>query len=137
MGARWISYLRKRELEAILKEFSLQATGTVKEIRSRLAAFNNRDDHVLEIAERLQECEAEITAALTDRKQCSPTPNPHPPGPTQPVSYMSQCQSPLCWDCGRRGVRTLECFRRTQPGNERSFRPLGERTEIVYRNPRN
>jgi len=83
MGARWISYLRKRELEAILKEFSLEATGTVEEMRSRLSAFNNRDDHVLEIAERLQDCEAEITAALTDRKQRSPTPNPHPPGPTQ------------------------------------------------------
>jgi len=83
MGARWTSYLRKRELEAILREFSLEATGTVEEMRSRLAAFNNRDDHVLEIAERLQECEAEITAALTDRKQRSPTPNPHPPGPTQ------------------------------------------------------
>ncbi|XP_070854064.1 uncharacterized protein [Drosophila suzukii] len=83
MGARWISYLRKRELEAILKEFSLEATGTVEEMRSRLSAFNNRDDHVLEIAERLQDCEAEITAALTDRKQRSPTPYPHPPGPTQ------------------------------------------------------
>jgi len=51
MGARLISYLRKRELEAILKEFSLEATGNVEKMRSRLAAFNNRDNHVLEITE--------------------------------------------------------------------------------------
>ncbi|KAH8284392.1 hypothetical protein KR054_000164, partial [Drosophila jambulina] len=81
MGARWISYLRKRELEAILKEFSLDTTGSVEEMRSRLAAFNNREDHVLDIAERLQECEGEILAALNERKQR--TPSPHPPGPTR------------------------------------------------------
>ncbi|KAH8338096.1 hypothetical protein KR059_006836, partial [Drosophila kikkawai] len=83
MVARWIAYLRKRELEAILKEFSLEATGTVEEMRSRLAAFNNQDDHVLEVIERLQECEAEINATLADRKQRSPSPQPHPPGPAQ------------------------------------------------------
>ncbi|KAH8285102.1 hypothetical protein KR054_005272, partial [Drosophila jambulina] len=81
MGARWISYLRKRELEAILKEFSLDTTGSVEEIRSRLAALNNREDHVLDIAERLQEREGEILAALNERKQR--TPSPQPPGPTR------------------------------------------------------
>jgi len=52
MGARWISYLRKRELEATLKEFALDGTGSVEEMGSRLAAFNNR----------------EILAALSERK---------------------------------------------------------------------
>jgi len=59
-------------MEAIQKEFALDGTGSVEEMRSRLAAFNNRDDHVLEIAERLQECESKILAA---RKQRTPCPN--------------------------------------------------------------
>lgn len=52
MGARWISYLRKREMEAI---WNVQ-TGSVY-------------DPVLEIAGRLQECEAEILAVISERKK--------------------------------------------------------------------
>ncbi|XP_070143290.1 uncharacterized protein [Drosophila kikkawai] len=44
------------------------------------------------------------------------------------------CHNPrilFCWDCGRRGIRTYECCRRTHPGNEWSLRPLGERPETA------
>jgi len=92
MGARWISFFRKRELKEILKEFALDGTGSVEEIRSQLAAFNNRDDHVLEIAERLQKCESEILAALSERKQR--TPSSSPAGPTQLHVPTFGCASP-------------------------------------------
>ncbi|XP_070854406.1 uncharacterized protein [Drosophila suzukii] len=81
MGARWISYLRKLELEAILKEFSLEATGSVEEMRGRSAAFNSREDQELKVIERLREWEAEINAAMSENKQRAPS--PVPPGSTQ------------------------------------------------------
>ncbi|KAH8280793.1 hypothetical protein KR054_012344, partial [Drosophila jambulina] len=109
MGARWISYLCKRELEAIFKEFSLDTTGSVEEMRSRFAALNNREDHVLDIAERLQECKGEILAALNERKQR--TPSPHPPGPTRlQVPALGGSITRERQGCHRITLISLECF---------------------------
>lgn len=53
MGVQWISYRRKSELQAILKEFGQDIEGTMEELRARLSQFANQpglptapgDDH--------------------------------------------------------------------------------------------
>lgn len=42
--------------------------------------------------------------------------------------FSSGCQNPrvlFCWDCGRQGLRTIDCCRNSAPGNERGPRVSG------------
>ncbi|KAL7726334.1 hypothetical protein ACLKA6_001551 [Drosophila palustris] len=48
--------------------------------------------------------------------------------------FSRECQNPrtlFCWDCGRRGIRTLDCCRVRSPGNEARSHPPGERMETA------
>ncbi|KAL7725760.1 hypothetical protein ACLKA6_000651 [Drosophila palustris] len=76
MGVHWISYRRKSELQAILKEFGLDTEGTVEEMRSRLSSFASQPELPKAVTQRLAELESTLG--------CTPTPDPktRPRSPT-------------------------------------------------------
>ncbi|KAM8702692.1 hypothetical protein ACLKA7_000822 [Drosophila subpalustris] len=76
MGVHWISYRRKSELQAILKEFGLDTEGTVEEMRSRLSSFASQRELPKAVTQRLAELESTLG--------CTPTPDPktRPRSPT-------------------------------------------------------
>ncbi|KAL7726132.1 hypothetical protein ACLKA6_002602 [Drosophila palustris] len=48
--------------------------------------------------------------------------------------FSRECQNPrilFCWDCGRRGTRTLDCCRARPSGNGTRSHPPGERMETA------
>ncbi|KAL7730616.1 hypothetical protein ACLKA6_000607 [Drosophila palustris] len=48
--------------------------------------------------------------------------------------FSRECQNPrmlFCWDCGRRGTRTVDCCRSRVSGNDTRFHPPGERMETA------
>jgi len=65
MGVQWISFRRKSELQAILKEFGQDTEGTVEELRGRLAQFANQPGLPTAIAHRLAEYEATLESDST------------------------------------------------------------------------
>ncbi|KAL7725323.1 hypothetical protein ACLKA6_012652 [Drosophila palustris] len=65
MGVQWISYIRKNELQAILKEFGQDPDGSVEKLRSRLAQFANQPGLPKHISQRLAGLEMLFGAAAT------------------------------------------------------------------------
>ncbi|KAM8707570.1 hypothetical protein ACLKA7_014664 [Drosophila subpalustris] len=48
--------------------------------------------------------------------------------------FSRECQNPrmlFCWDCGRRGTRTVDCCRSRVSGNDTRFHPPGDRMETA------
>jgi len=70
MGVQWISYRRKSELQAILKEFGQDIEGTVEELRARLSQFANQPGLPTAFIHRLSELESTMG--------CNPTPDSKP-----------------------------------------------------------